>query len=107
MKPENEGGPAMKLRKLRIATGLGLLLSAVMLWATPVFAQELRYVAEVLKKTSGGTISFGPAGASCDAATGGPGCKFFTLSGGGGGKIVVGGWEEGRGGEECRCRWWA
>src|SRR6266849_7551694 len=97
MKRENEAVPAMKLMKLRIATGLGLLLSAVMLWATPVFAQELRHVAEVLKKTSGGTISFGPAGASCDAATGGPGCTFVTSSGEGGiGKIVEGGDDTGR-----------
>jgi hypothetical protein len=60
MKRENEAVPAMKLMKLRIATGLGLLLSAMMLCATPVFAQELRHVAEVLKKTSGGSVSFGP-----------------------------------------------
>ena len=75
---------------------VGVLLSAVMLWATPVFAQELRHVAEVLKKTSGGTISFGPVGASCDAATG-AGCKFVTSSGEGGiGKIVEGGDDTGR-----------
>src|SRR5260370_32776175 len=49
MKRENEVVPAMKSMKLRIATGLGLLLSAVMLSATPVFAQELRHVAEVLR----------------------------------------------------------
>src|SRR5260370_21201109 len=35
-----------------IATGVGMLLSAVMLCATPVFAQELRHVAEVLKRTN-------------------------------------------------------
>ena len=40
--------------------GVGVLLSAVMLWATPVFAQELRHVAEVLKKTGSGPVSFGP-----------------------------------------------
>ena len=39
--------------------GVGVLLSAVMLCATPVFAQELRHVAEVLKKTGGGPPSFG------------------------------------------------
>src|SRR6266851_76049 len=65
LKRENEGVPAMKLMKLRIATELGLLLSAVMLCATPVFAQELRHVAEVLKKTSGGPVSFGPFRLTC------------------------------------------
>jgi hypothetical protein len=90
MKPQNKGVPAIKLTKLRIATGLGLL-SAVMLCATPVFAQELRHVAEVLKTTSNGTVSFGPLGASSDAAAGGPGCKFVDASGGTGiGKIVEG-----------------
>jgi hypothetical protein len=91
MKRENEAVPAMKLMKLRIATGLGLLLSAVMLCATPVFAQELRHVAEVLKRDINGPRSFGPAGANCDAALGGLGCKFVTLVEGGTGKIVEGG----------------
>ena len=88
----------MKLMKLRIATGLGLLLSAVMLCATPVFAQELRHVAEVLKRTSFGTLTFGPVSVSpvCSATTGGPGCKFFTVGGGGIGKIVEGGDDTGR-----------
>ncbi len=90
MNPENEAVPAMKLMKLRIATGLGLLLSAVMLCATPVFAQELRHVAEVLKTTSNGTVSFGPASATC-SATDHTGCKFVTVTGEGGtGKIVEG-----------------
>ena len=71
--------------------GVGVLLSAVMFCATPVFAQELRHVAEVLKRDINGPRSFGPAGASCDAATGGPGCKFVTLVEGGTGKIVEGG----------------
>ncbi len=90
MKRENEAVPAMKLMKLRIATGLGLLLSAVMLWATPVFAQELRHVAEVLKTTSNGTVSFGPVSPTC-SATDHSGCKFVDASGGTGiGKIVEG-----------------
>jgi len=79
--------------------GVGVLLSAVMLWATPVFAQELRHVAEVLKRTSGGTITFGPVSVSplCIAATGGPGCKFVTETGiTGTGKIVEGGDDTGR-----------
>src|SRR5258708_21023536 len=70
-----------------------------MLWATPVFAQELRHVAEVLKRTSGGTITFGPVSVSplCIAATGGPGCKFVTETGiTGTGKIVEGGDDTGR-----------
>src|SRR5229473_659046 len=72
--------------------GVGLLLSAVMLCATPVFAQKLRHVAEVLKTTSNGPRSFGPAGALCDATTGGLGCKFVTFtSQSGTGKIVEGG----------------
>ena len=73
--------------------GVGVLLSAVMLCATPVFAQELRHVAEVLKRTSFGTLTFGPVSVSpvCSATTGGPGCKFFTVGGGGIGKIVEGG----------------
>src|SRR5712692_606943 len=91
MKRENEAVPAMKLMKLRIATGLGLLLSAVMLCATPVFAQELRHVAEVLRRDINGPSSFGPVGASCDAATGGLGCIFRTAVEGGTGKIVEGG----------------
>ncbi len=84
----------MKLMKLRIATGLGLLLSAVMLCATPVFAQELRHVAEVMKTTSSGPPSFGPVSAVpplCSATTGGTGCKFLTVTGVGAiGKIVEG-----------------
>ena len=95
MKRENKAVPAMKLMKLRIATGLGLLLSAVLLCTTPVFAQELRHVAEVLKRTSNGTPSFGPVSAVpplCSATTGGPGCKFATPGVEGGiGKIVEGG----------------
>jgi len=71
--------------------GVGVLLSAVMLCATPVLAQELRHVAEVLKKTSGGPVTFGPGGGSCDVTTGGTGCKFVTTSEGGIGKIVEGG----------------
>ncbi len=94
MKRENEAVPAMKLMKRLIATGLGLLLSAVMLCAAPVFAQELRHVAEVLKQTSSDSVSFGPVSAVpplCSETTGGPGCKFSTASGGGGiGKIVEG-----------------
>ncbi len=51
----------LTLSQRRVHTvGVGVLLSAVMLWATPVFAQELRHVTEVLKRTSGGTITFGP-----------------------------------------------
>src|SRR5260370_39135755 len=79
--------------------GVGVLLSVVMLWATPVFAQELRHVAEVLKRTSGGTITFGPVSVSplCIAATGGPGCKFVTETAiTGTGKIAVGGDDTGR-----------
>src|SRR5260370_33638931 len=79
MKRENEVVPAMKSMKLRIATGLGLLLSAGMLCATPVFAQELRHVAEVMKATSNGPRSFGPAGALCYARTAAPGGKFVTF----------------------------
>src|SRR5229473_566441 len=60
--------------------GVGVLLSAVMLCATPVFAQELRHVAEVLKITSGGPISFGPVSLTCISTTGGPGCKFASQS---------------------------
>ena len=85
-------------RRVR-AVGVGVLLSAVMLCATPVFAQELRHVAEVLKRTSGGTITFGPVSVSplCIAATGGPGCKFVTETGiTGTGKIVEGGDDTGR-----------
>ncbi len=79
--------------------GVGVLLSAVMLCATPVFAQELRHVAEVLKRTSGGTITFGPVSVSplCIAVTGGLGCKFVTETGiTGTGKIVEGGDDTGR-----------
>ncbi len=75
--------------------GVGVLLSAVMLCATPVFAQELRHVAEVLKGTSSGPRSFGPVSLVpplCNATTGGPGCKFVTETGvSGTGKIVEGG----------------
>src|SRR5712692_9008967 len=75
--------------------GVGVLLSAVMLCATPVFAQELRHVAEVLKQTSSGLRSFGPVSLVpplCSATTGGPGCKFVTFTGGSGtGKVVEGG----------------
>jgi hypothetical protein len=94
MKRENEAVPAIKVMKLRIATGLGLLLSAVMLCATPVFAQELRHVAEVMKKTGSGPTSFGPVSLVdplCNATTGGPGCKFVSLSESGTGKIVESG----------------
>ena len=70
--------------------GVGVLLSAVMLCATPVFAQELRYVAEVLKITSGGPISFGPVSLTCISTTGGLGCKFVSQSSAGIGKIVEG-----------------
>jgi hypothetical protein len=90
MKRENEAVPAMKLMKLRIATRLGLLLSAVMLCATPVFAQELHHTAEVLKATSSGPISYGPVSATC-SATDHTGCKFLTETGTSGiGKIVEG-----------------
>ena len=71
--------------------GVGVLLSAVMLCATPVFAQELRHVAEVMKKTSGPTLTFGPVSLTCSATMGGSGCKFVTASEGGIGKIVEGG----------------
>src|SRR5216684_3806287 len=71
--------------------GVGVLLSAVMLCATPVFAQELRHEAEVMKETSIGPASFGPVGALCNAATGGPECKFLDRSASGTGKIVEGG----------------
>jgi hypothetical protein len=90
MNRENE--TAMKLMKLRIATVLGLLLlmATMMLRATPVFAQELRHVAEVLKTTSNGTVSFGPVSPTC-SATDHTGCKFVDASGGTGiGKIVEG-----------------
>ena len=114
MKSENEAVPAMKLMKLRIASGrgksmldnltfsqcrvhtvgVGVLLAAVILCATPVFAQELRHVAEVMKTTSSGPPSFGPVSAVpplCSATTGGPGCKFLTVTGvGATGKIVEG-----------------
>src|SRR6266851_1031359 len=78
---------------------VGVLLSAVMLCATPVFAQELRHVAEVLKRTSFGTLTFGPVSVSplCIATTGGPGCKFVKETGTTGtGKIVEGGDDTGR-----------
>jgi hypothetical protein len=89
----------MKSMKLRIATGLGSLLvmatlSAVMLCATPVFAQELRHVSEVLKRDINGPFSFGPVTAGpppCSATTGGLGCKFISVVEGGTGKIVEGG----------------
>ena len=74
--------------------GVGVLLSAVMLCATPVFAQELRHVAEVLKEASIGPASFGPVSGVaplCSATTGGPGCKFLDRSASGTGKIVEGG----------------
>src|SRR5260370_20066113 len=65
-----------------------------MLSATPVFAQELRQVAEVMKTTSSGPPSFGPVSAVpplCSATTGGSGCKFLTVTGvGATGKIVEG-----------------
>jgi hypothetical protein len=103
MKPENDRVPAVALaaKKLeensmlgnltfsqrRVHTvGVGVLLSAVMLCATPVFAQELRHVAEVLKRDING-----PVDPLCSAATGGPGCKFVTVVEGGTGKIVEGG----------------
>jgi hypothetical protein len=73
--------------------GVGVLLSAVMLCATPVFAQELRHVAEVLKQTSAAPSVFGPVSLvdpPCNAMTGGAGCKFVTASEGGIGKIVEG-----------------
>ena len=72
--------------------GRGVLLSAV-LCATPVFAQELRHEAEVLKQTSSGLRSFGPVTAgppACSATPPGLGCKFATLSESGTGKIVEG-----------------
>ncbi len=70
--------------------GVGVLLSAVMLCATPVFAQELRHTAEVLKTTSNGTVSFGPVSPTC-SATDHSGCKFLTVTGVGAiGKIVEG-----------------
>ncbi len=71
--------------------GVGVLLSAVMLCATPVFAQELRHVAEVMKKTGGPTLTFGPVSLTCSATMGGSGCKFITAGEGGIGKIVEGG----------------
>ncbi len=75
--------------------GVVVLLSAVMLCATPVFAQELRHAAEVLKRTSGGSTSFGPVSTVapfCNETIGGPGCTFFTVTGASGtGKIVEGG----------------
>jgi hypothetical protein len=77
-------------RRVR-TVGVGVLLSAVMLCATPVFAQELHHAGEVLKKTSGGPFSFGPVSVVpplCSATTGGLGCKFVTASEGGIGKIV-------------------
>src|SRR5712692_2447018 len=64
-----------------------------MLCATPVFAQELRHVAEVLKITSRGPVSFGPVTAgppACSATPPGLGCKFATTSESGTGKIVEG-----------------
>ena len=71
--------------------GVAVMLSAVMLCATPVFAQELRHVAEVMKTTSSGPASFGPVGALCSATMGGSGCKFLTVTGVGAiGKIVEG-----------------
>jgi len=75
--------------------GVGVLLSAVMLCATPVFAQELRHVAEVMKRTNSGSSSFGPVSTVapiCNETMGGPGCTFFTVTGASGtGKIVEGG----------------
>jgi hypothetical protein len=109
MKPENEavamtpkqtiGGKSMlgklTFRQRRVhAVSVGVLLSAVMLCATPVFAQELRHVAEVLKQTSSGPLNFGPVSAVpplCSATTGGPGCKFLSTNFAGNGKIVEGG----------------
>ena len=84
----------LSLSQRRVHTvGVGVLLSVVMLCATPVFAQELRHVAEVLKGT-GGPLSFGPVTAGpppCSATTGGLGCKFVTFtSQSGTGKIVEG-----------------
>src|SRR5260370_32049585 len=70
--------------------GVGVLLSAVILCATPVFAQELRHVAEVMKETSIGPASFGPVGALCSATAGGLGCKFLDRSASAPGKIVEG-----------------
>jgi len=40
------------------AVSVGVVLFAVMLCATPVFAQELRHVAEVLKRDINGPHSF-------------------------------------------------
>src|SRR5260370_17111975 len=76
MKRENEAVPATKLMKLRIATGLGLLLSAVMLCATPVFAQELRHVAEVLKRSINGSSIFVPVAPPFVPPTRALPCKF-------------------------------
>jgi hypothetical protein len=60
------------------------------LCATPVFAQELRHAAEVLKTTSNGTVSFGPVSPTCSAKDH-SGCKFLTVTGvGATGKIVEG-----------------
>ncbi len=83
----------LSLSQRRVHTvGVGVLLSAVVLCATPVFAQELRHVAEVLKKTSGPpTLTFGPVSLTCSATMGGSGCKFITAGEGGIGKIVEGG----------------
>jgi hypothetical protein len=74
--------------------GVGVLLSAVMLCATPVFAQELRHIAVALKRDINGPPSFGPVSLVpplCSATTGGLGCKFVTLVEGGTGRIVEGG----------------
>ena len=69
------------------------LLCASMLCATPAFAQRLLHVAEIAKITHADPPTFGPVSTVapvCSATTGGPGCKFFSFSDGGTGKIVEG-----------------
>src|SRR2546427_7459534 len=74
--------------------GVGILLSAVMLCATPVFADELSHGAKAMNNTSAGPVFFFPVTMVpplCSATTGGLGCKFVDASESGTGKIVEGG----------------
>jgi hypothetical protein len=74
--------------------GFALMLGAVSvsaLWTTPVFAQNLLHVAEIAKIVHENPDTFGPVSATCDATTGGTGCKFSNFSDSGTGKIVEGG----------------
>jgi hypothetical protein len=59
--------------------GLTTLLFAFMCSPAPTLAQQSVHVETTVTDITDSNFGYGPASATCDAASGGPGCKFVSF----------------------------